>query len=434
MDSASSGEPVDLGRPSHVRFWVLALLCLATTTAYIDRGCISVMEKLIRSELKIEKEEMGTVMAGFFVVYSLFQVPAGWLGHVWGTRRALAFYSILWSAATGFSALATGYFGLFSARVWMGLAEAGVIPCSADALSKWFPSTRRGRASGILASFQGVGAAFGALLTGLLLADLGWRWIFVLYAFPGILWSAWFLYWYRDYPREHAGVNAAELELIEAGVKPAESNADRGPTPWADIVSSLPLWGMNVQQFFRAGAFAFYLTWFPTFMQETRGVSASTAGVLATLPHITTLLGGIAGGFVSDWLLLRSGSVWVSRQGQGAVVMAACALFMFPAYFLADPVATVVLVAASAFCSAMAGPCVFVFTIDLGGKHVPPVFGVMNMAGNLGAALFAQVVPFFAGMFGWHHVLTFVMVLNLLCSGFWLATVTRPPIGTNETV
>ena len=209
---------------------------------------------------------------------------------------------------------------------------------------------RRGRASGILASFQGVGAAFGAFLTGILLFDLGWRLIFVAYAVPGILWSIWFLYWYRDYPRDHASVNDAERALIEEGTIPAsETTAERrAPTPWLAIFTSLPLWGMNVQQFFRAGAFAFYLTWFPTFLQETRGVTAAQSGVFATFPHITTLLGGIAGGFVSDWLLVRSGSRWVSRQGLGAFVMAACVLCMLPAYFVVNPYVTVALIAASA--------------------------------------------------------------------------------------
>lgn len=429
MLSSSPSEPAASVRPSRVRYWVLALLCLATTTAYVDRGCISVMEKLIRVDLDIDKETMGTVLGAFFIVYALFQVPAGWLGHVWGTRRALAFYSILWSAATGFSALATGFVGLFVARIWMGMAEAGVIPCSADALSKWFPSTRRGRASGILASFQGVGAAFGSLLTGLLLADLGWRIIFLLYAAPGILWSIWFFWWFRDRPRDHTSVNAAERELIEEGVTIQSSDEVRGPTPWWEMLTSLPLWGMNAQQFFRAGAFAFYLTWFPTFLQETRGVSPSASGVFATFPHITTLLGGIMGGFVSDWLLVRTGSLWASRQGLGAMAMGVCTLFMLPAYFISDPYFTVAFVAGSAFFSAMAGPCVFVFTIELGGKHVSPVFGVVNMAGNLGAAAFARLVPTLVDATGWNHSLTLVMVLNLLCVGFWLTTASQKPLG-----
>jgi cyanate permease len=78
----------------------------------------------------------------------------------------------------------------------------------------------------------------------------------------------------------------------------------------------------------------------------------------------------------------------------------------------------------------MAGPGVFVFTIDLSGKHVAPVIGVVNMAGNIGAALFARFVPPLVDEVGWNHILTFVMVLNLLCAGSWLATPARRPLGS----
>jgi ACS family glucarate transporter-like MFS transporter len=441
MPSVLRNEPVSVQSPSVVRYWVLALLCLATTTAYIDRGCISVMETAIRADLDFDKDTMGTVMSSFFVVYALFQVPAAWLAHVWGTRRALSFYSIIWSIATGASALVSGFVGLTGARVMMGLAEAGMIPASADAVSKWFPLTRRARATGILAGFQGVGAMLGALATGLLLkVHVSWRWIFALYAFPGILWSLWFYWWYRDYPREHASVNDAERELIEqtilAGEKPTASASDKGhgatSTPWREILTNGPLWAMNVQQFCRAGAFAFYITWCPTFLQKTRGADASDAGVLVTFAHVTTLLGATAGGFVSDWLLVRTGRRWIARQGVGAVALLACVLFMLPAYFVADMHVTALLLAASAFCSAMAGPCVFAFTIDLGGKHVAPVFGVMNMLGNLGAAAFAKTVPWVVDGAGWNHVLTFVMILNGISAGFWLITADRGPIGAGK--
>jgi hypothetical protein len=100
---------------------------------------------------------------------------------------------------------------------------------------------------------------------------------------------------------------------------------------------------------------------------------------------------------------------------------------MLPVFFVTNPEMTAILVAASALCSAMAGPCVFAFTIDLGGKHVAPVFGVMNMLGNFGAALFAGVAPWLGG---WTNVLTFVMVLNFLCVIAWLSAADRPPIGS----
>ena len=54
-----------------------------------SRNAISVAESTMRRDLELSKEEMGMVMTVFFLFYSLFQIPTGWLGDRWGTRRSL---------------------------------------------------------------------------------------------------------------------------------------------------------------------------------------------------------------------------------------------------------------------------------------------------------------------------------------------------------
>src|SRR5947208_2711027 len=107
-------------RPTKVRYLVLASLCLAATLAYIPRNCINVAEKNIRSDLGLSEYEMSWVMSAFFIAYAAFQIPSGWLGHVWGTRRALALFATLWSVAGGLVGLAAGLPLLLLARLSMG--------------------------------------------------------------------------------------------------------------------------------------------------------------------------------------------------------------------------------------------------------------------------------------------------------------------------
>ena len=45
-----------------------------------------------------------------------------------------------------------------------------------------------------------------------------------------------------------------------------------------------------------------------------------------------------------------------------------------------------------AFFAALAGPCAFAATIDIGGSQVPQVFGLMNIVGNLAAAACPVIV------------------------------------------
>jgi ACS family glucarate transporter-like MFS transporter len=79
------------------------------------------------------------------------------------------------------------------------------------------------------------------------------------------------------------------------------------------------------------------------------------------------------------------------------------------------------LFAAVSFASAFAGPCAYAISIDMGGKHVAPVFSTMNMSGNLGAMLFPSVVPLLVGPSrDWDLVLLFVAAIHLAAAVCWL--------------
>ncbi|HAH47415.1 MAG TPA: MFS transporter, partial [Planctomycetaceae bacterium] len=158
--------------PTHARFMVLTLLCLVAAVAYVSRNAISVPAKLIQEELDMSLTQMGWVMSAFFWSYALSQIPSGWVGHVWGTRRALTAFAILWSIATALTGMATGFWMLIGVRLIFGISQAGIFPCCASTISKWLPKSRRGFASGLLGSFMSIGSAFGAFSIGLLLQGI----------------------------------------------------------------------------------------------------------------------------------------------------------------------------------------------------------------------------------------------------------------------
>jgi ACS family glucarate transporter-like MFS transporter len=417
--------------PSAVRYLVLVALCLAAAIAYVPRNCINVAEEAIRSDLGLNKYEMSWVMSAFFLTYAVFQIPTGWLGHVWGTRRALALFACAWSVAGGLAGLALGLPLLLLTRLGMGVAQAGLFPCATASVAKWFPARRWALANGLLGSFMQVGAAAAAIATGLLLASLGWRWLFVLYALPGVAWAAWFFVWFRDSPEEHPDVNAAELALIQ-GTGEARQRPTPGarlPVPWLALLTSPALLCICGQQFFRAAGYMFYTSWFPTFLKETRDVSTPQAGVLTSLPLWAFMAGSAVGGLVSDWTFARTGSRRLSRQGLAVASMLACALLIVAAFFIRDAWLAVLVMAAGSFCSSFAGPCAYTITIDMGGKHVAPVFATMNMAGNLGAAVFPTLVPPLVDATGSWDVVLFLFAGIYVAAGLcWI------PFNPNRTL
>jgi nitrate/nitrite transporter NarK len=175
------------------------------------------------------------------------------------------------------------------------------------------------------------------------------------------------------------------------------------------------------QQFCRAGASRFFDTWLPTYLQEGRGESVEAAGLLASLPQWLAVVGGVVGGAVSDWVLVRTGSRRAARKGVAVGSLLAGTLCYLAAYRAADVRAANALLGAGYFLVTFASPCAYALTMDMGGRHLGVVFGVMNMAGNLGAMAFIWVFPRLkAWSGGWDAPLALFAALNLLAAGAWL--------------
>ncbi|HKA06791.1 MAG TPA: MFS transporter [Gemmataceae bacterium] len=411
-------------RPTNVRYVVLFGLCLAAGLAYIHRGCLSVVESTVRDDLGLSLRQMGWATGIFFWAYALFQIPTGLLADHWGPRRALTLFGLLGAVTVAMSAgtlwvdAATGFIILFLARVLMGIAQAGLFPASTRALSVWIPLRRRAVAAGILQACMSIGGALGAFATAQLLTQVYWPWIFLIYAVPGLIWSAWFFAWFRDRPDEHRGTNSEERTLL----RPDPAAADGRTVGSAAILFSFPVICLCCQQFCRAGANVFWFTWCPTYLQKTHDLNPTAAGSLTSLPIVGVVFGSILGGIIADRILVATGSRRLSRAGTavgacGVGVLLFGLTYLIPRDQAALAITALVLAATVVSCS---NSCGYSAAMDLGGKNLATVFGAMNMFGNFGAALFSQILPEWVTWFGWPAAVLLVGAAYAIGLCWWL--------------
>lgn len=376
---------------------VLVIVALASASAYLTRYCISAANTTIQSELNFDDTEMGRLMGGFALGYLVCQVPAGWIGNRWGTRLTFAVLSVLWSLSNLWSALVSGLHSMWASRLFLGIFQAGLTPLSAKILSDWMPLKWRGFSSALMTAAMSVGGAFALWLTGWLLArHVDWRTIFVVYSGVGIVWAIGYYAYFRNHPREHAGVNQAELNMIRSA---AELDTDARQLPAAVLeTEALPvaerslvlgmlanpsMWGICIQSFFRAAGYAFFVTWFFAFLEYVYGVDKASAGMLNSLPLIAVVVGSLAGGVVVDRLLKSTGSKWISRSGTAIVALALSGVLTMASAWTASAAQLSVVIALGALFSGLGSPAAWAATIDIGGRHTAVVMGTMNMAGGL---------------------------------------------------
>ena len=187
-------------------------------------------------------------------------------------------------------------------------------------------------------------------------------------------------------------------------------------SPWLDR-SLLLLCG---QQFLRAAAMIFFITWFPTFLRETRGVSLAQSGLLTTYTGVAAMLGVIAGGYASDWVFARTGNKRIARQGLAVVGMATCSVLILLSSFVTNVNTAVAMMSLGAFVASFGGVAGYTVAIDYGGDRVGTVFGTMNMAGNFGAALFPVTVGWLVTATGtWNAALVLFAALMAIDAVLW---------------
>ena len=386
--------------PTRVRYVVVAALCVAAALAYVQRNSYGGADTTITRELGLTEGQRGDAASLFFLSYALLQVPSGWLAQRVGPRLTLASIAAGWSVALGLCALAVSPTTLIGGRLLMGVMQAGLFPCATLILASWLPPTQRGTASALLNSFMLIGGALSSNLTGLLIEPLGWRGLFLVFAGPGVIWAGLFAAWFRNRPGDHPGVNDSELDIIEAGQSAAEKAAAVRPAVAWGVLLSAALYLICFQQFFRAGANRFFDNWFATYLQEGRGLDRGFANQLASLPQWAGVVGGVVGGVLSDYLLVRTGSRRIARQGLAIASLVACLGFYAAAYAMPDPTLATLTASAGFFVFCFSAPCAYAITMDMGGRNLGVIFGAMNMLGNFGAVAFVWLAP---RLTGWFH-------------------------------
>ena len=409
-------------RPTIIRHFVLAALLGITLINYVQRNALNAPSTTVGAEFGLDDAGMGLILGAFFLSYTFMQLPAGAFAQWIGAKWALVLIATLWSIATAACALAQGFYDLYWGRIVLGVFQAGIFSCATLILAAWYPKTSRGFATALLNSFMLVGGVVSSFLAGRLLESLGWRWLLVVYAVPGILWAVWFAWWFRSRPADHPGVNGAERRLIAGPLVPpfVSVPAPRSIRRVVPLFAILAVTLLCSQQACRAGANRLVDTLMPTYYEKDRGTSKKLAADLSGWLQIAGVVGGLVGGLLSDVVLRRTGSLRLARNGVALFSLFGSVVLYLVAYPIADIYASSAVFGLGLLLFSFSSPCAYALAIDMGGKNLAIVFSLMNMAGNLGAWAFVSFLPSLAQSHGWEAALMVFVAMHLVAAACWM--------------
>src|SRR5579872_191485 len=375
---------VALQKPTRTRNWVIVFAIALAILSYIDRVCMSQAAPHVSADLGLSKVEMGSIFSAFGLAYALFEIPSGWLGDWMGPRRVLIRIVLWWSTFTALTGAAWSFVSLWVIEFLFGSGEAGGFPNITRAFTTWLPADERVRTQGFMWTFARWGGAFTPPLVVLALHHMSWRLAFVCAGSLGLIWVAVFSYWFKDDPREHKGVNAAELALLQ---NVDQLTARHTKVPWKKLASSRTIWLLWAQYFCSSFPWYFYISWLPTYLQENRHLSQDQSGHLAILPLLFGGFGSLFSGLIASHLARWTGSVSLSRKLLSCTGFAGGCCFILLCTAVKDPTWAMLALGLSSFCNDLNMPGAWGTCMDIGGKYAATVSGSMNMMGNLAGAV-----------------------------------------------
>lgn len=289
-----------------LRWRIAGLIGAGVLINYFDRISISVAGPQLERSFHLTPVDLGVLFSAFFWSYAFLQIPVGLVVDRFGVTRVGRWSAFLWSAASGLTACAGGFAGLFLARLLLGIAEAPSFPASSKATGYWFPRTERALST----SLYDVGAKFsnviGVPLVAVAVVGLGWRWGFAVVAALSFVYFVLFWWMYRD-PSQHPRLTREEREYLAThGAEPEGRSSGTSTGMLGYLLRTRKVWGLVIGFGAYGYSFNLFLTWLPDYLVRTMHRSILASAGFAAIPWACASVADLlVGGWLIDFLISK---------------------------------------------------------------------------------------------------------------------------------
>ena len=166
---------------------VLLIAAMSSFLTPFTSSSVNIALPSIGTKLSLNAISLSWVATAYLLAAAVFLVPFGRIADIYGRKRILQFGMIITTIASVLCTTSNSAAWLISFRALQGLGSAMIFGTGVAILTSVFPANERGRALGINVAAVYSGLSVGPLVGGFLTGQFGWRSIFLLNAFLGLL-------------------------------------------------------------------------------------------------------------------------------------------------------------------------------------------------------------------------------------------------------
>ncbi|KIW83312.1 hypothetical protein Z517_02557 [Fonsecaea pedrosoi CBS 271.37] len=304
---------------------LIPMLAILYLLSFLDRGNIGNAKiEGMETDLSLSGPEYSLCATVFFFTYCAFEIPSNLLLKRLRPSVWLPSIMVAWGTVMTLMGLVQSYHGLLIARIFLGVAEAGLYPGVAYYLTMWYCTEELAFRQSLFFSAASVAGAFSGLLAFAIAkmdgvaGEAGWRWIFILEGIATVVVAVAAFFLLHDFPDTASFLTTEERAWVvhrlkyqgskKSGRMVAESEhfewkyVIRALTDWQIYLSLFMYWSIVVPLY----GISFFL---PTIIKEL-GYTSATAQLLTVPIYITAAILAVIIGWASDRATKRGASRW----------------------------------------------------------------------------------------------------------------------------
>ena len=146
------------------------------------RSITATLTPVLSSEFNLSAGNLGLLAGGYFLGFSIMQIPAGILLDRFGPKKVISYFLIIALIGTISFALAKSFTGLLISRIFIGVGVAACLMGPLTGYRVWFEKKYQQRSNSWMLMVANIGFVTSTLPVQILIPVIGWRSIFIIIA------------------------------------------------------------------------------------------------------------------------------------------------------------------------------------------------------------------------------------------------------------
>ena len=159
---------------------IFCVFAFAFFISTLLRAITATLTPVLTNEFDLSAGNLGLLAGGYFIGFSLMQIPAGLLLDKYGPKKVISYLLLIALIGTISFAFAKNFTGLFISRIFIGVGVSACLMGPLTGYRVWFEEKYQQRANSWMLMVLSIGFVASTLPVQILLPLIGWRTIFFL--------------------------------------------------------------------------------------------------------------------------------------------------------------------------------------------------------------------------------------------------------------